>query len=79
MKIMNFYIDEKSGKTKRSSETLYTPALGNADATSRIEEYLRKVTMTDHVIRDVKFDKAEAIYLPKDIFQSKIKKADLNS
>lgn len=79
VKIMNFYIDEKSGKTKRSSETLYTPALGNADATSRIEEYLRKVTMTDHVIRDVKFDKAEAIYLPKDIFQSKIKKADLNS
>lgn len=35
--------------------------------------------ITDYVIRDVKFDKAEAIYLPKDIFQSKIKKADLNS
>lgn len=79
VKIMNFYVDEKSGKTKRSSETLYTPALGNADATSRIEAYFGKDMITDYVIRDVKFDKAEAIYLPKDIFQSKIKKADLNS
>lgn len=79
VKIMNFSIDEKSGKTKRSSETLYTPALGNADATSRIEEHFGKDMVTDYVIRDVKFDKAEAIYLPKDIFQSKIKKADLRS
>ena len=78
VKINNFYIDEKSGKTKRTSETLYTPALGNADTTNRIAEHLKN-TMTDYVIRDVKFDKAEAIYLPKDIFQSKIKKADLES
>lgn len=76
VKIVNFYIDEKSGKNKRTSETLYTPALGNSDATNRINDYL-KGSMTDYVVRDVKFDKAEAIYLPKDIFQSKIKKADL--
>lgn len=79
VKVMYFNTDEKTGKTKRTSETLYTPALGNADATNRITEHLGHDLGVDYVVRDVKFDKAEAIYLPKDIFQSKIRQADLSA
>lgn len=68
---VDFYtIDEKSAKETKTTENYYVPALSNADATDRIQRYL-STTMADFVIRDAKFDKAEAIYWPLDVHKSK--------
>jgi hypothetical protein len=76
VKVVIFTIDEKSGKTKRNTQTFFVPATSNSDATKRVEEQLLR-TMSDFVIRDTKFDKAEAIYWPTDVHQSKVTAADL--
>lgn len=67
-KVMIITIDEKSAKEKRTYETIYTPASSNTDAAERIGKHLG---MSDFVIRDIKFDKAESILWPTDEFQSK--------
>ena len=72
VKIIEFILDEVTGVTKRTTETLYVPALSNADATSRINKLLSK-TLSEYVIRDVKFDKAAAIYWPVEVYQSKLR------
>lgn len=76
VKVILFTIDEKSGKTKRSSQTIFVPATSNSDATKRVDEAMRK-TMADFVVRDTRFDKAEAIYWPKTIHQLKARDFDL--
>ena len=76
VKVIFFTIDEKSAKEKQTVETLYIPAESNADATERIEKHL-KDTMSDFVIRDVKFDKAEAIYWPLEAQKEKTEKFTL--
>lgn len=70
VKILIFTVDERTGKTKRTADTIYIPANSNADATIRVAEYMSQ-GMSDYVIRDVKFDKAAAIYWPTDTYQSK--------
>lgn len=70
-------VDEKTAKEKKTTENFYIPALSNADATHRIEQHL-KSTMTDFVIRDAKFDKAEAIYWPLDVYKNKVKNFGLS-
>lgn len=76
VKAVFFTLDEKSGKTKRSTQTFFVPATSNTDATKRVEAELNR-TMSDYVIRDTKFDKAEAIYWPADVHQNKANAYDL--
>lgn len=70
VKVMFLNIDAKSGKEKRSHETIYLPACSNADATKRVAEHL-KSSPVDHVIRDAKFDPAVAILWPIDVYKNK--------
>lgn len=62
--------DEKSGKEKRTTDTIFIPATSNSDAARRVTDYLGN-TMSDFVIRDVKFDKAEAILWPTTVQEQK--------
>lgn len=71
VKVMYIDIDEKTGKEKKSFETIFTPATSNTDAAACINKYLSN-TMRDYVIRDIKFDKAEAVLWPTDVQQSKM-------
>lgn len=68
VKVMLVTVDERTAKEKRTYETIYTPARSNTDAAERIAKHL---DMADFVIRDTKFDKAESILWPTDVFQSK--------
>ena len=76
VKVINIMLDEKTGKEKRTAETFYVPAVSNVDASKRIDKYMSNGT-GEYLIRDTKFDKAEAIYWPKDVHQSKVNQADL--
>lgn len=77
VKVMFLTIDERNGKEKKTIEDFYVPALSNADANEKINAHLRK-TMSDFVIRDTKFDKAEAIYWPLDVHKNKVDNYMLN-
>lgn len=76
VKVDFFILDEKTAKEKKTTENFFVPALSNADATDRIERFLKK-TMSDFVIRDAKFDKTEAIYWPLDVHNRKTKEFEL--
>lgn len=75
VKVMFIEIDEKTAKEKRRHETIYTPAKSNADATERVQKYLEG-SMSDYVVRDVKFDKTEAILLPPERYEQLTSLAD---
>lgn len=75
VKVIFFTVDEKTGKEKESTEVYYVPALSNADATDRISKYL---STSDCIIRDTKFDKAEAIYWPSDVHKNKVEQFTLS-
>lgn len=77
VKVIFITIDEKTAKEKQTTEMFYTPAESNADATRRINEHLKN-TMGEFVIRDAKFDKAEAIYWPLDVHKSKVHDFELS-
>lgn len=70
VKVMIPIMDEKSGKEKMNTETIFTPASSNTDAAERISKHL-KHTMSDFIIRDIKFDKAEAILWPPSVQEQK--------
>lgn len=73
VKVMFIEIDEKTGKEKRSNDNIYVPAISNSDATEFVKKYLKKVGETrDFIVRDTKFDKAEAIFWPTDVHQEKV-------
>lgn len=71
VKVEIITIDEKSGKEKHTSETIYVPASSNTDATLKIREYMEEY-LNEFVIRDAKFDKAWAIYWPQDLYSQKV-------
>lgn len=75
VKVVIFTVDEKTGKTRRSAQTVFTPATSNADAAKRIEGLMNEGA-NDFVIRDTKFDKAEAIYWPASVQQQKVARFD---
>lgn len=75
VKVVFIMIDEKTGKTKRTPQTIFVPATSNADATKRVEKAMRS-TGCEFVIRDTRFDKAEAIYWPVSIHELKAKAFD---
>lgn len=77
VKVVFITVDERTAKEKKTIEDYYVPALSNADATDKISKYLGK-GMSDFVIRDAKFDKAEAIYWPLDVHKSKVEAFNLN-
>lgn len=77
VKVMFITLDEKSGKEKKTIEDFYVPALSNADANEKITQHLKQ-TMCDFVIRDAKFDKAEAIYWPLDVHKRKVENFKFN-
>lgn len=70
VKVMFIEVDEKTAKEKRRYQTFHMPAKSNSDANERVRRYLG-ATMCDYVIRDTKFDKAEAILWPSDIYKTK--------
>lgn len=70
VKVVLPIIDEKTGAEKQQAETIFTPATSNTDAARRIDNYY-KHSMRDYIIRDIKFDKAEAILWPPTIQQQK--------
>lgn len=61
-------IDERTAKERKTSESIYTPAVNNIDAATRVLKYM---SSQDAVIRKVTFDKAESILWPTEIFKSK--------
>ncbi len=77
VKVMFLTLDERTGKEKKTIEDFYVPALSNADANDKINTHLKK-TMSDFVIRDTKFDKAEAIYWPLDVHKRKVENFELS-
>jgi hypothetical protein len=72
VKVMYLELDEKTGKEKRSNDTIYTPAISNIDAFGSVERFLQKNEMRDFVIRDTKFDKAEAIFWSPEVHKEKL-------
>lgn len=73
VKVYYTEVDEVSGKEKHKTETIFTPAQSNSDASYAVLDYLKKIgEQRDYVVRDAKFDKAEAILLPTDVYQSKV-------
>jgi len=74
VKLFTTTIDEKSGKEVKTTDTIFTPASSNTDAASKIAQAYK---MYDYVIRDIKFDKAEAILWPAEIQQQKQTSYDL--
>lgn len=62
-------LNEKTGKEKRFNETHYTPASSNTEAAHIVTNYLRG---EDIVIRDVRFDNAESVLWPSDVYSQKV-------
>lgn len=76
VKIMYVERDERTAKDKRTQEIVYVPANSNLAASECVEAYLKKQGETRyHVIRDVKYDKVEAILWPVDVYQFKTNNA----
>ena len=72
VKVMYIELDEKSGKERRSNENIYMPATSNVEAVQLVYDYLKRVgEMRSYVVRDAKFDKAEAILWPPHIHKEK--------
>lgn len=73
VKVLFTELDPKSGKEKKSNENIFIPAKSNAEAGAGVLAYLKKVgEVREYVIRDTKFDKAEAVLWPVEVYQSKV-------
>lgn len=72
VKVYYSELDPKTAKEKHSTEVIFTPARSNSDATSIVLAYLKKTGETrDYVVRDTRFDKAEAILWPNETLERK--------
>ena len=75
VKVYYTMVDEETEKVKHQTETIFTPAASNSDASLAVTTYLEKIgEQRDFVIRDARFDKAEAIIWPTDLYQEKVNK-----
>lgn len=73
VKVYYTEIDPKSAREKHSTETIFTPANSNYDATQYVLDHLKNVGETrDYIVRDTKYDKAEAILWPYEFYMSKV-------
>lgn len=64
-----FTVDERTAKTKVQKTVIYVPATSPTNAAKLAVEHFK---MEDVVIRDINFDKAQAILLPTDTYQQQI-------
>ena len=71
VKVMYIELDEKTGKEKRSNDTIYTPATSNTDASNFVSSFLKANETREFVIRDIKFDKAESILWSAEVHKEK--------
>ena len=72
VRVMFINVDEKTGKEKRSNENIFMPATSNVAAVQLVHDHLKKVgEVRDFIVRDSKFDKAEAILWPIDVHKEK--------
>lgn len=66
--------DEATGKTKDRNYSIYVPAESAIDVKKRLEEHMARVKDDrDYSIRNIKFDKADSVYVTKGTHQSNIK------
>lgn len=64
-------VDEKTGKAKKTSETIYMPADTSKAAIENTHKYLKAEEETrDWTIRNVKYDKAQSILVTPDTHKS---------
>lgn len=73
VKVMYIEPDEKTGNERRSNDVIFTPAASNTDAANYVKRYLKEYETRDFVIRDTKFDKAEAILWSPDMHKEKVR------
>lgn len=76
VKVVYFEVDEKTGKERHPNETIYTPATSATDAIDFVKKYLNDVETRDFIVRDAKFDKAEAILWSADTQEQKSNQFD---
>lgn len=72
VKAESIVIDERTAKESKRTEVIYTPAVNNFDAATRVLDYLKG---QDAVIRKVTFDKAESVLWPINVFNDKSENA----
>ena len=65
-----FFETDEKGKEKKRIESYHVPAHSNTDATMHVKSYVEwKYTFSpSFVIKEVKFDKAEAVYWTEDSY-----------
>lgn len=76
VKVMFVVLDERTGKEKKSNEVIYVPANSNTDAAEQVANFLDRNDTRTFVIRDIKYDKAEAILWTPETYQDKTKVFD---
>lgn len=70
VKVYYTWTDDNTGKEKHSTETIFIPAYSNTDATKLVLAFLEKSGETrDYIVRDTKFDKAEAIFWSQEHYE----------
>lgn len=71
--LVYYTLDEKTGKTKPQSETIFIPALSSSEAIKNIHSHLKQVGETrDYTIRNVKYDKAQSVMVTQETHQRNI-------
>lgn len=73
VKVLSISVDERTGKEKRATAIIHTPARTNAEATAIVNKYLTSSANADYVIRDAKFDPAASILWPVSEYDYKVK------
>ena len=77
VKVYYTFYDEESDKEKHTTESIFTPARSNADANAIVLNHLKAVGETrDYVVRDAKYDKAEAVLWPPTVYESLVNRND---
>jgi hypothetical protein len=73
---ITFYdLDERTGKTKSTTETIFVPANSSSEAIENIHKYLKQVQETrEYSIRNVKYDKAQSVMVSVEEHQKNIGK-----
>lgn len=68
-------INEKNGKEKRTTETIYVPAYSSKEAIDNTNDFLKLVGETrEWTIPNVKFDKAQSVLVTSDVHQHNVMK-----
>lgn len=67
-------MNEKTGKEKKTTETIYVPAYSSKEAIDNTNAFLKKVKeQRDWTIPNVKYDKAQSVLVTKETHQNNIR------